>query len=131
MRAIFGPLVIVVLLVAVWALFFRGNPGGISDAKYAAFNQLDPPKVLYSCTRKPTPEWLVQQTRDCAQSGRSGCDQLVYDSIESQTETTVEFAQGQGTSTYDELLRSARQSCSQNIGKLGGGKLEVLEADKD
>lgn len=131
MRAIFGPLVIVALLAAIWAMFFRGNPGGISDAKYGQFKQLAPPKLLYSCTRKPTPEALIQQTRDCAQSGRSGCDQIVYESVESQTRKTVEFVGGQGASSYDELLREARLDCAGEIAKVGSGTIEVLEAEKN
>lgn len=126
-----GPLVIVVLLVALWALFVRGNPGGLSDAKYAAFKQLAPPKLLYSCTRKPSPEWLVQQTRECAQSGRAGCEEKVNESVEAATVTVVEFVGGRTASSYDELLRRARQDCGQGTGHLGSGKLVVLEAVKD
>jgi hypothetical protein len=131
MRAILGPLVFVGLLVALWVLFFRGNPGGISDGKYARFKQLAAPKLLYSCTRTPTPEWLVQQTRECAQSGRAGCAEKVNESVEAQTETVVEFVGSRGTSTYDDLLRSARQGCARNIGNLGGGRLTVLEAERN
>ena len=47
-----GPVMIVALLIALWVLFVRGNPGGIPDAEYAKFKRLAPPKLLYSCTRK-------------------------------------------------------------------------------
>jgi hypothetical protein len=131
MRAIVGPLVIAALLVASWALFVRGNPGGISDAKYAEFKQLAPPRILYSCTRKPTNESLLQQQRECAKVGRSGCEQKAYDLGESETKTVVEFVGSQGTSTYDELLRDATRNCARNIGSMGSGKLKVVAADKD
>jgi hypothetical protein len=131
MRPIVGPLVIVVLLAALWVLFVRGNPGGISDAKYSEFKQLAPPKLLYSCTRKPTSEALLRQARECAQSGRAGCDQEAYESGESQNATVVEFIGGRGTSTYNELLQDAKRNCAENIGDMGSGKLEVLEANTD
>jgi hypothetical protein len=131
MRAIVGPLVIVGLLVALWMLFVRGNPGDISDARYSAFKQLAPPKLLYSCTRKPTPESLLRMTRECAQSGRSGCDQKAYESGEAATATAVEFVGGRGESTYDQLLQEAKRSCAGDLGDKGGGRLTVLEADKD
>lgn len=131
MRAIVGPLLIVALLVALWALFVRGNPGGITDARYSEFTQLAPPKLLYSCTRKPTPEALLRQARECAQSGRAGCDQKAYESGEAETETTVEFVGSQGESTYDELLQEAKQNCTETLGDMGDGKLKVLEAHED
>ncbi len=131
MRAIAGPLMIVALLVALWMLFVRGTPGGISDAKYEEFKRLAPPKLLYSCTRKPTPESLMRQTRECAQSGRSGCDQKAYESGEAETVTTVEFVGSRGESTYDEVLQEAKRNCAEDLGDMGGGKLEVLEAHQD
>lgn len=131
MRPIVGPLVIAVLLAALWALFVRGNPGGISDAKYSQFKQLAPPKLLYSCTRKPTSAALLQQARECAQSGRAGCDQEAYQSGESQYATVVEFVGGKGTSTYNELLQGAKRNCAENLGDMGSGRLKVLEANKD
>jgi len=131
MRPIVGPLVIVVLLAALWVLFVRGNPGGISDAKYAEFKQLAPPKLLYSCTRKPTSEALLRQARECAQSGRAGCDQEAYESGESKNATVVEFIGGRGTSTFNELLQDAKRNCAESLGDMGDGKLKVLEATKD
>ena len=131
MRAIVGPLVLVALLATLWVLYFSGNPGGISDARYSRFKQLAPPKVLYSCTRKPTSEALLRQVRECAQSGRSGCDQEAYESGEAAGETTVDFVGGAGTSTYDELLRDAMRKCAEDRGSMGSGKLTVLESTKD
>lgn len=128
MRAILGPLVIVGLLVALWAMFMRGNPGGISDSRYAQFSRLAPPKLLYSCTRKPTAETVTRKARECGASGRSGCDQEAYDWREASTETTVEFASGAGQSTYDELLREAKRNCATTRGSMGDGELKVLEA---
>jgi len=131
MRVIIGPLVIVLLLVALWVLFVRGNPGGISAAKYSEFKQLAPPKLLYSCTRKLTSEALVRQARECAASGRAGCDQKAYESGQAGNATVVEFVGGQGKSTFKELLQDAKRHCAENIGDMGSGKLEVLEANKD
>jgi hypothetical protein len=131
MRKLFGPIVIVVLLAALWMMFSPGNPGGISDAKYTEFQQLASPKILYSCTRKPTRDSLVEQYRECAQTGRAGCDEQAYESGEARTATVVEFAGGSGTSTYDDLLNRARQSCSTNVGNMGNGQFKILEAQKN
>jgi hypothetical protein len=131
MRAIVGPLVIVGLLVVLWMVFVNGNPGGLSDAKYSEFKALPAPRILYSCARKPTPESVLQKTRECAQSGRAGCDEKAFESGEAGVETVVEFVAGGRTSTYDQLLRSARQNCGRNLGTLGGGTLTVLEASKN
>ena len=130
MKAIAGPLLLAALVVACWAFFIRGNPGGISDAKYAEFKQLASPRILYACTRKPTSESLLQEERECAQIGRSGCEQEAYDKAEAGAETVVEFIGNTGTSTYDQLLRDARHACGRNVGNMGGGTLEVLQADK-
>ena len=126
----FGPLVIVGLLAAMWVLFMRGNPGGISDEQYSEFNRLAPPKLLYSCTRKPTQESVLRETRACVKSGRSGCDQKAYESEEAEAQSDVEFVGGRGISSYDDLLRNARLNCSQELGDMGGGTLKVLEAHK-
>lgn len=131
MRAILGPLVIVALLVALWFRFFGGNPGGISDAEYSKFKLLAPPKLLYSCTRKPTSDALLQMRKECAKSGRSGCEQKAFEFGEAKTETVVQFVGGPETSTYDELLRDARRKCAEDSGSMGGGILRVLESNND
>lgn len=131
MRAVVGPLIVVGLLVTVWLHFFSGNPGGISDARYSAFSSIAPPKLLYACTRKPTSAELLRQARECVQSGRSGCEQMAYESGEAGSETTVDFVGGSGTSTYDELLRDAKRQCAEDRGSMGSGKLTVLESAGD
>jgi hypothetical protein len=131
MRAIVGPLVIVGLLVTLWALFVRGNPGGISDAQYSEFSRLAPPKLLYSCTRKRTQEALLREIQECANSGRSGCDLKAYETGESEAQSVVEFVSGQGISAYDALLRDARLNCGTESGSMAGGTLIVLESHKD
>jgi hypothetical protein len=73
----------------------------------------------------------VQQTRECAQSGRAGCEERVNESVEEATKTVVEFVGGPNASSYDELLRGARQDCAQGTGHLGSGKLVILEAVKN
>ena len=130
MRAMLGPLVIVGLLAAVWLVFFRGNPGGISDAQYSEFSRLASPKLLYSCTRKPTEASLLRETRECVMTGRSGCDQKSYESGGAEAQSDVDFVGGGGDSTYDALLHGARMKCGREVGNLAGGTLTVLEAHK-
>jgi hypothetical protein len=127
MRSLIGPLVIIGFVVVVWMLFMS-TPGDISDAKYAHFKQLAAPKVLYSCTRKPTQEALLRQTRECAASGRSGCEQSTQDA--QGVQTVVEFAGGTGSTSYDELVQHARQNCQTDRDNLGSGSFKVLEAVK-
>jgi hypothetical protein len=131
MRVILGPLVIVVFLVALWAVFSHGNPGGISDAKYSEFKHLAPPKILYSCTRKPTRESLVRRQKECMQTGRAGCEENAYEAGEAKSETDVEFAAGLPTSSYGKLLQTAMNVCARNVGGMGGGEFKVLEESKD
>jgi len=131
MRAIFGPLMIVALLVALWAILFRGNPGGVSDARYAAFERAASPKLLYSCTRTPTREAILQRTRECAKLGRARCEEEANAWAEAARESAVEILAGDGTSTYDELLREARRRCAADRGGMGPGELKVLQAKKD
>ena len=130
MRAILGPLVFAAILFTLWVTFFSGNPGGISDERYARYKRLAPPKLLYSCTMKPTSEALLQQTRECAKSGRAGCEQKSYEAGEAETENVVEFVGGDGTATYNDLLRAATATCAQDRGNVGNGKIAVLESQK-
>jgi hypothetical protein len=131
MRAILGPLVVIAILVALWVFVIDRNPGGITDARYSQYQQLSAPKLLYSCTRKPTKEARVRKLRKCVSSGRSGCDQEAYDWGEATTEVTVDFVGNQGDSTYNDLLQEAKQFCARNIGDMGDGKFEVLKDSKD
>ena len=131
MRAILGPLVVVAILVALWVFVIDRNPGGITDARYSKFTQLSAPKLLYSCTRKPTTAARTQKMRDCASSGRAGCEQEAYDWAEAKLATAVNFASSDGTSSYENLLRGAKVNCARTIGDMGDGKFEVLEAVKD
>jgi hypothetical protein len=131
MRVIRGLFVVVVLMGALWALFARGNPGGISDARYAQFQRMAPPKLLYSCTRKPTPESFLPQARECWKSGRAGCDEKVHEWVEAAIETSVDFVSGPGTSSYDQMLRDAMRSCARQVRNMAPGEFKVLEADKN
>jgi hypothetical protein len=130
-RSLIGPIVIVVFLAALWALITRGNPGGISDAKYSEFKQLPPPKLLYSCTRKPTRESLLRGQQECMQTGRAGCEEKAYESGAMKSETEVEFVAGPRTSGYENLLQKAKNQCATNRGDMGGGEFKVLEASKN
>ncbi len=131
MRAIVGPLVVIGILVALWVYVIDRNPGGISDARYSRYQQLSAPKLLYSCTRKPTESARLRKMRECAQSGRAGCEQEAYDWAEGKIETTVDFMGNQGDSTYNDLMQQARQSCARDIRDMGEGKMKVLKASED
>jgi hypothetical protein len=130
MRVIRAALVGAMLLAALWMLFARGNPGGISDARYAEFRKMAAPKLLYSCTRKPTPESFLPKERECWQSGRAGCEEAVTKWVDAGTTITVEFVSGTGTASYDDLLMDARRSCAKGVGGMQPGEFEVLEGDK-
>ena len=130
MRVIRGLFLCIVIVAALWVLIPHGNPGGISDAKYSRFERLAPPKVLYSCTRKPTRESLVGRVRACIDTGRAGCEQELDQWVEAGTETVVDFEAGSTTSTYDEVLQQAKRNCKSNVGNMGPGEFEVLEADE-
>jgi hypothetical protein len=130
MRAIIGPLVVIGILVALWVFVIDRNPGGISDARYSRYQQLSAPKLLYSCTRKPTNDARVRKMRECASSGRAGCEQEAYDWGEAKSETTVDFVGKGDASTYNELLQGAKRACARNIGDMGDGKLKVLKSSE-
>ena len=130
MRVIPGLTVVVVSAVAMWALFSRGNPGGLSDAKYSQFKQAAPPKLVYSCVRKPTRESFLREEKACLKTGRASCDEKVRELIEAGTRTEIDFVAGLGTSTYDTLLQEARRECSRTDGGTEPGEFKVLEADK-
>lgn len=130
MKRIAGPLVIVLLLVAIWRIVVHGNPGGISDEEYARYEALKAPKVLYSCTRQPSREWLTQQKRKCMDSGRADCEEDVDESSLAEPESVVDFAGGDATATYEGLVESLRQACMSARGHFAGGQFAVLESDK-
>ena len=130
MRAIRGPLLFVAAAVAIWALFLRGNPGGISDARYARFQGASPPKVLFSCTRTPTRKAFITEERKCLKTGRSNCEAEIDDMVKAGTKVNVDFVAGDGISTYDQLLREAKQTCNKAIGSEEVVEFRILEAEK-
>ena len=130
MRVLPGLSVGIVSAAALWALFAHGNPGGMSDAKYSRFNSAAPPKLLYSCTRKPTRESLAPQRRACTDSGRAGCAEKVDEWVEAGSTTEVDFVAGSGTSTYDELLQTAKRKCNAHTANLESGEFDVIESDQ-
>ena len=130
MRAIRGPLLFVAAAVAIWALFLRGNPGGISDARYARFQGASPPKVLFSCTRTPTRKAFITEERECLKTGRSNCEAKIDDMVKAGTKVNVDFVAGDGISTYDQLLREAKQTCNKAIGSEEVVEFRILEAEK-
>ena len=130
MRVIPGLSVVAVSALALWTLFPRGNPGGLSDAKYSQFKRAAPPKLVYSCVRKPTRESFLREEKACLKTGRASCDEKVRELIEAGTRTEFDFVAGLGTSTYDTLLQEARRECSRTDGSTEPGEFKVLEADK-
>ena len=130
MRAIRGPLLFVAAAVAIWAIFLRGNPGGISDARYARFKGASSPKVLYSCTRTPTRGAFSRDERACLKTGRSNCEAKIDELVKAATKTSVDFVAGAGMSTYDQVLMEARQSCGKGVGSTETVEFRILEAEK-
>ena len=130
MRLIRGLLVIAVLVGSLWALFGRGNPGGISDAKYSEFKRLAPPKLLYSCVRKPAPEVLLQWERECWATGRAACEDKLPEWIKAGTRIEVEFAASAANGTYEELLEVAKHNCATKVENMATGEFKVLEASQ-
>jgi hypothetical protein len=128
MRALIGPLVIIGLIVGAWMLFADSAPAGMSDARYEHYRGLSAPKLLFSCTRKPTDAALLEKTRACAKMGRSGCEQNSYDSREEGTHTEVDFAGGSDAATYREILERARRNCESSQDKMTAGTFKVLES---
>ena len=130
MRAMRGPLLFVAAAVAIWVLFLRGNPGGISDARYAQYKGASSPKVLYSCTMTPTRKSFITEEKDCLKTGRSNCEAKINDLVKAGTKVNVDFVAGDGMSTYDQLLMEARRSCSKAIGSTEAVEFRILEEDK-
>ncbi len=130
MKRLIGPLLIAAFAFVIWQVLFVGNPGGISDERYARYTNLSPPKLLYSCTRQPTPERLTELERQCRDKGRSGCELDVIESPEAQPRAEVEFAGSDGSKTYAELVEYARRNCAAPRGDLAPGKFEILESRK-
>jgi hypothetical protein len=130
MRAVRGPFLIVAAAVVIWALLLRGNPGGISDARYARFKGASSPKVLYSCTRTPARKSFLTQERQCLKTGRSSCEAKIDELVKAGTKIDVDFVAGDGMSTYDKLLVKARHSCSQALGSTETVEFRILEAEQ-
>ncbi len=130
MRAILGPLVVIGILVGLWVFVIDQNPGGLTDARYSQYQQLSAPKLLYSCTRKPTNEARLRKTRECTKAGRAGCEQEGHDWGESKVETTVDFVNGEEGSTEQDLLQEAKRYCTRNTGDMGDGQIEVLKSSE-
>jgi len=130
MRAIRGPLLFLAAVVAIWAIFLRGNPGGISDARYARFKGASSPKVLYSCTRTPTRGAFNREERACLKTGRSNCEAKIDELVKAATKTSVDFVAGAGVSTYDQVLMEARHSCVKGVGSAETVEFRILEAEK-
>jgi hypothetical protein len=130
MRAIGGPILLAAAAVVIWALFLHGNPGGISDARYAHFKGAGSPKVLYSCTRTPMRKAFIAEERDCLTTGRSNCDTKIDALVKAGTKVNVDFVAGAGRATYDQLLLEARRSCSKGVGSTETVEFRILEAEE-
>ena len=130
MKLIRGLLVVAVLVGSLWALFGRGNPGGISDAKYSEFKRSSPPKFLYSCTRKPAPEVLLQRERECWATGRAACEDKLPEWVKAGTRTEVAFVASAANGTYEKLLEDAKRNCATKVENMAPGEFKVLEASE-
>ena len=130
MRTVRGLFLVVACAVAIWAIFLRGNPGGISDTRYAQYKGASSPKVLYSCTRTPTRAAFITKERECLETGRSSCEAMIDDLVKTATKVNVDFIAGDGMSTYDQLLMEARRSCSKGVGSTETAEFRILEAEE-
>ena len=128
MKVIRALFVVALIAAALWVLVPHGKPSGISDVKYSRFERLPPPKLLYSCTRKPTRQSFSREQHACFDSGRVGCDEAVDKLIVAGTKTSVDFEASQGTSTYAELVEKAKRDCRMNINGMEPGEFVILEA---
>jgi len=127
MRAMVGPLFIGVVLLVIWEVFFRGNPGGISDAVYSKYQGTASPKILYSCTTKPTRAAFLAEVRSCSNTGRTNCEDIIDGLVTAGTKTHVDFVSG---ASYDQLLNEARHGCGKRAGDAATIEFKVLEANK-
>lgn len=130
MRAILGPVLVAAFVAALWGLFLRGNPGGISDTRYSAFKNIGPPKLLYSCTSTPTREAFLSEERNCLATGRSNCDAEIDDLVKAGTKVKVDFVAGSGILTYAQLLKDARHECIKTAGNTETIEFTVLQAEQ-
>jgi hypothetical protein len=130
MRAIRGPLLFAAAAIAIWAIFLRGNPGGIADARYARYQGASPPKVLFSCTGTPTRKAFSREEKNCLKTGRSNCEARIDELVKATTKTNVDFVAGAGMSTYDQVLMEARRSCVKGVGSTETVEFRILEAEK-
>jgi len=128
MRALIGPLVIIGLIVGAWMLFSGGAPAGMSEPRYERYQQTPAPKVLYSCTRRPSDAALLEKLRECSRTGRSGCEQGADEARKAGTRTDVEFVGGSESGTYREMLERARRNCESSMDNKTSGEFKVLES---
>ena len=84
----------------------------------------------FSCTRTPTRKAFITEERDCLKTGRSNCEAKIDDMVKAGTKVNVDFVAGGGMSTYDQLLREARQACSKAAGSTEAVEFRILEAEK-
>ena len=127
MRSMLGPVFIIAVLVVIWGAFFRGNPGGISDALYSKYQSTASPKILYSCTTKPTRAAFLAEVRSCSNTGRTNCEDIIDGLVTAGTKTHVDFVSG---ASYDQLLNEARHGCAKRAGDAATIEFSVLEAVK-
>ena len=132
MRALFGPLVIIGLIAGAWVMLTNRAPAGITEARYERYQRLSAPKLLYSCTRKPTDAAVTEQVRECAKKGRSGCEQEAYEARADDTKINVDFVGGpEAASSYDELVQRAKRNCEGSHDGMTTGTFKVLESAKE
>ena len=106
-----------------------GNPGGISDADYAAYKELSAPKFIYSCTR---------DARFSVQGAKLQLKCLQIEDLPKQIECMKQFeneipvvstsyiAGLAGGSNYNKMLLEAKEECENN----GDGEFDILDSEK-
>lgn len=110
------------VLLAALVVGGCGNPGGISDADYAAFKELAAPKILYSCIKKQ--EELIAQM-SCHEHSLSSKSGALEDCVkkykdEHPPQVDVGYIAGTGiASNYNQILLKAKSGCK--------GELKILE----
>lgn len=97
-----------------------GNPGDISDADYAAYKELAPPKILYRCKQSGSSGSFSADAIKACDRFRSDAkkEQQCIESARSETPTETKYRAGVGFAvTYNKLLNDAKREC------LGGFEL--------
>lgn len=101
------------------------NTSGLSDEEYARYKELGAPKLIYSCTYKPRPLFLLNEAEiHACRKNKEFKDQHECENKDSrELVTTVSYSAGIGTeATYNRLLTDVKNECD--------GQFKVIESEK-